>query len=72
MYVKSYQNSLKKTTVEIYSKKKCQNYNNYGNHNEKILPTVNLKINPVRGLQNHLFNQHFLKGALQFFNKCYV
>lgn len=40
---------LKKTTVEIYSKKKCQNYNNYGNHNEKILPTVNLKINPVRG-----------------------
>lgn len=59
MYVKSYQNSFKKTTVEIYSKKKCQNYNNYGNHNEKILPTVSLKINPVRGLQTHPFNQHF-------------
>lgn len=47
------------STVEIYSKKKCQNYNNYGNHNEKILPTVSLKINPVRGLQTHPFNQHF-------------
>lgn len=43
----------------MYSKKKCQNYNNHGNHNEKILPTVSLKINPVRGLQTHPFNQHF-------------
>lgn len=27
--------------------------------NEKILPTVSLKINPVRGLQTHPFNHAY-------------